>query len=102
MVRIARYDRDGVVHHGLLEDKCLRRVAGGLFDDFTPTGEIDAIEQVRLLSPLSAPRVFGVGANYVAHIAEMGMATPSRPKRGSHITRPNWLWSSARPPGVCQ
>ena len=79
MVRIARYDRDGVVHHGLLEDKCLRRVAGGLFDDFTPTGEIDAIEQVRLLSPLSAPRVFGVGANYVAHIAEMGMATPSRP-----------------------
>ena len=28
---------------------------------------------------MPSPRVFGVGANYKAHIAEMNMATPTRP-----------------------
>lgn len=79
MAKIARYALDGAVYHGLLEGDRLVRLAGAPFDGPTRTGEVDALGEVRLLCPLEAPRVFGVGANYVAHIAEMGMATPSRP-----------------------
>jgi 2-keto-4-pentenoate hydratase/2-oxohepta-3-ene-1,7-dioic acid hydratase in catechol pathway len=76
---IARYEIDGTLHHGLLEDGQLRRMEGSIFDGLTPTGHVDDLSSARLLSPLAAPRIFGVGANYVAHIAEMNMATPTRP-----------------------
>lgn len=79
MTKIARYEIDGSVRYGHLEEGALRRMDGGLFGGMTPTGDIDELSKVRLLSPLAAPRVFGVGANYVPHIAEMNMATPSRP-----------------------
>lgn len=79
MPKIARYALDGIAHYGLLENDRLSRLAGAPWEELTPTGEIDALADARLLCPLEAPRVFGVGANYVAHIAEMGMATPSRP-----------------------
>jgi 2-keto-4-pentenoate hydratase/2-oxohepta-3-ene-1,7-dioic acid hydratase in catechol pathway len=79
MPRIARYALDGAVHCGLLQEDRLLRLSGAAFDDPIQTGDVDPLEAVRLLCPLVAPRVFGVGANYVAHIAEMGMVTPTRP-----------------------
>ena len=79
MTIIARYEINGSIHYGHLEDGALRRMEGGLFDGMTPTGAVDDPLNVRMLSPLAAPRIFGVGANYVAHIAEMNMVTPTRP-----------------------
>jgi 2-keto-4-pentenoate hydratase/2-oxohepta-3-ene-1,7-dioic acid hydratase in catechol pathway len=79
MTLIARYEIDGTIHHGHLQDSQLRRMEGSIFGNLTPTGDIDDVSNVRLLSPLAAPRIFGVGANYVAHIAEMKMVTPTRP-----------------------
>jgi hypothetical protein len=79
MPKIARYSIGSAVHYGVLEDDVLQRLAGTPFDGLALSGETDALSDARLLCPLDAPRVFGVGANYVAHIAEMGMATPIRP-----------------------
>lgn len=79
MPKIARYAIGGAVYYGVLEDDALQRLAGTLHDGLTLSGETDALSDARLLCPLDAPRVFGVGANYVAHISEMGMATPIRP-----------------------
>ena len=79
MPRCARYSIDGAIHHGLLEEDKLFRLSRAPYDGFARTGEVDALEDVELLCPVEAPRIFGVGANYVAHIAEMGMPTPSRP-----------------------
>ncbi len=79
MSRIARYEINGAIHYGLLEDDHLKRLAGSPFDSLDPTADTDALADARLLSPLAAPRIFGVGANYIAHIAEMNMATPTRP-----------------------
>jgi len=93
MTKIARYEINGTIHYGHLEDAALRRMKGELFDALTPTGDVDDLSNVRLLSPLSTPRIFGVGANYVAHIAEMNMATPSRPmlfmKPANTVVGPN-------------
>lgn len=79
MTRIARYEADNAVHYGHLEGNQVQRMAGNPFDGLTPTGDVDQLCDISLLSPLAAPRIFGVGANYVEHIAEMGMATPTRP-----------------------
>lgn len=79
MTRIARYEINDAIHYGHLEGSQVQRMVGNPFDGLTPTGNIDQLSDITLLSPLVAPRIFGVGANYVEHIAEMGMATPSRP-----------------------
>ena len=79
MTKIARYETDGQTHYGQLEGDRLQRMVGSPFTEMTPAGQIDLLADARLLSPVPAPRVFGVGANYKAHIAEMNMATPTRP-----------------------
>lgn len=79
MTRIARYEINGSIRYGLLEGAQLHRLAGSPFEGLKTTGETDALADARLLSPLAAPRIFGVGANYITHIAEMKMATPTRP-----------------------
>jgi 2-keto-4-pentenoate hydratase/2-oxohepta-3-ene-1,7-dioic acid hydratase in catechol pathway len=76
---IARYETGGRIHHGLLEGDTLHRLPGTPFDGLDPTGTTDALAAVRLLAPVEAPRVFGVGLNYVAHIAESGAPTPTIP-----------------------
>lgn len=79
MTKIVRYEREGSIHYGYLDGDRLQRMDGTPFKGMTPTGDTDRLADVRMLSPLLAPRIFGVGANYIAHIAEMNMVTPSRP-----------------------
>lgn len=82
-MRIARYETGGRVFHGIVENDMLERLAGSPFgassDAFERAGTRDRLGEVRLLAPVAAPRVFGVGLNYVAHIAEAGAATPTTP-----------------------
>lgn len=79
MTLIARYALGDTIHHGHLEGDRIARMEGTPFTGLAATGITDALSDTRLLAPVAAPRIFGVGANYVAHIAEMGMVTPTRP-----------------------
>ncbi len=92
MTKIARYQVGSDTFYGHLDGSILRRMNGTPFEGPTPTGDTDSLDAVKLLSPLAAPRIFGVGANYVAHIAEMGMSTPTRPmlfmKPGTAVVGP--------------
>jgi 2-keto-4-pentenoate hydratase/2-oxohepta-3-ene-1,7-dioic acid hydratase in catechol pathway len=76
---IARYRIGGDIHHGLLEGDLLRRLAGSPFVSLETTGTSDRLGDVTMLAPVAAPRIFGVGLNYVAHIEESGAKTPQRP-----------------------
>jgi 2-keto-4-pentenoate hydratase/2-oxohepta-3-ene-1,7-dioic acid hydratase in catechol pathway len=76
---IARYETGGRVAYGILEGDTLHRLPGSPFDTLTPTGTTDPLASVRLLAPVEMPRIFGVGLNYVAHIAEAGAPTPVIP-----------------------
>jgi 2-keto-4-pentenoate hydratase/2-oxohepta-3-ene-1,7-dioic acid hydratase in catechol pathway len=76
---IARYRVAGEVRYGLLEGDVLRRLAGSPFVSLERTGATDSLGDVTLLAPVAAPRIFGVGLNYVAHIQESGAKTPQRP-----------------------
>lgn len=76
---IARYRAGDAIYHGLLEDDRLHRLAGSPYDGIERTGTVDRLAHVRLLAPVEAPRIFGVGLNYVLHIEESGSRTPTVP-----------------------
>lgn len=78
-MHIARYERDGATHYGIVEGDELHRIAGLPWEGLRRTGVADPLGAVRLLSPVEAPRVFGVGLNYVAHIEESGATAPRIP-----------------------
>lgn len=78
-MKIARYAYKGSVHYGRLEGEQLVRLSGSIWDSPDKTGDLDPLGAVQLLSPVENPRIFGVGLNYVAHIAESGSATPRIP-----------------------
>ena len=78
-MNIARYRAGNAIHYGILEDDRLHRLGGAPFDGISRTGSIDRLADVTLLSPVDAPRIFGVGLNYVLHIEESGAKPPQIP-----------------------
>lgn len=79
-MKIARFEIGGRIAHGILEDEDrLRVLAGSPFETLEVTEEEYALGEVRLLAPVAAPRVFGVGLNYVSHAKESGQKPPEIP-----------------------
>ncbi|HUT48140.1 MAG TPA: fumarylacetoacetate hydrolase family protein [Alphaproteobacteria bacterium] len=79
-MKIARYRIDQDTTYGVLtEDGQLKRLRGSPYESLETTDQVDALDDVRLLAPVEAPRVFGAGLNYVSHIAEAGQKTPEIP-----------------------
>ncbi|MBI1926764.1 fumarylacetoacetate hydrolase family protein [Candidatus Poribacteria bacterium] len=80
MSRIARFLKDGTVHYGQVQsENHLQRIAGDIFESWHLTGETLALNQVKLLAPVSPPNVIAIGLNYRAHARESNMPLPERP-----------------------
>ena len=83
-MKIARYQTGqssgAQTHYGVLhDDGTLERLAGSPFDSLALSGQRDQLAGVRLLAPVVAPRIFGVGLNYAAHAKEAGQPVPEIP-----------------------
>lgn len=78
-MKIARYEIDGEIHHGVVEDRSLRRLWGDIFSGMHGTGATDALDRAKLLCPLVPTRIFGAGLNYVSHIEEIKLKRPPVP-----------------------
>ncbi len=78
-MHIVRIEKDGRRCYGVLEGDVVHHLDGDPFGTIMRSGRSDPLSEVRLLAPVEAPRVFGVGLNYVAHIAESGARTPTTP-----------------------
>jgi 2-keto-4-pentenoate hydratase/2-oxohepta-3-ene-1,7-dioic acid hydratase in catechol pathway len=79
-MKLVRYAVDGIVAYGALEaDGAIRQLAGSPFESPATGPPPHTLVQVRLLAPVEAPRVIGVGLNYVSHIAETKQITPTLP-----------------------
>ncbi|MBA2947551.1 fumarylacetoacetate hydrolase family protein [Streptomyces himalayensis] len=80
-MRIVRYAVGGLNYYGKLEDGDTRiaRLQGDPFDAVRPTGDIDEARDVRILSPLERPRIFGFAYNYASHIDETDREVPEVP-----------------------
>lgn len=79
MTRIARYRLGTETHYGTLDGDTLKRWSGTPFDGGASGPHTDRLADAQLLAPVDPPRIFGVGLNYVSHIAEVGAPTPQRP-----------------------
>lgn len=79
MQKIIRYRLGGETHYGTLDGETLLRWRGSPFDGGEATDRADPLADAHILAPVEPPRIFGVGLNYVSHIAEMGAPTPTRP-----------------------
>lgn len=79
-MKIVRYREGARDHYGILEDGGRIRCLEGIpFESLTPDGATTQLEAVRLLSPVPAPRIFGLGLNYADHAAEGGKEHPPQP-----------------------
>lgn len=80
-MHIVRYAADGAVHYGVLEDggHTIARLDGEPFAGLACSGAIDEFGDVRILSPLHRPRVFGFAYNYASHVDETDFQRPEVP-----------------------
>lgn len=79
-MRLIRYAVDSKILYGALEaNGMIRQLAGSPFESLALSSTSHPFDRVRLLAPVEAPRVIGVGLNYVSHIAETKQTTPRLP-----------------------
>ena len=79
-MNLVRYAFDETVAYGVLEEgRIVRRLAGSPFEALQPGPASHLLDEVRLLAPVDAPRIMGVGLNYVSHIRECNLSTPTLP-----------------------
>lgn len=78
-MKIVRFQHLEQVQYGLLEGERIQLLEGSPYDAVLPTDQYLPFNQVKILCPVSSPRIFGVGLNYVEHIEESGSITPKIP-----------------------
>ncbi|WP_449351044.1 fumarylacetoacetate hydrolase family protein [Streptomyces shaanxiensis] len=80
-MRIVRYAVGGACHYGELEsdDVTIARFEGDPFTGLTPSGVLDEMGDVVLLSPVESPRIFGFAYNYASHVDETDRDVPDVP-----------------------
>ncbi len=79
-MKLVRYAVGRAVAYGLLEeDGAVRRITGSPFEPLRPGQTRHPVHEVRLLAPVDAPRIIGVGLNYVSHIRECNVSAPALP-----------------------
>jgi 2-keto-4-pentenoate hydratase/2-oxohepta-3-ene-1,7-dioic acid hydratase in catechol pathway len=68
MQKIGRFGRDGRTFYGIIGGNEVQEVAGGLFDAVAPNGKLHALESLKLLAPVTPPKILAVGLNYKSHL----------------------------------
>ncbi len=80
-MKITRFQQGELVAYGnLRDDGKIEYLSGSPFEgEVRTTGEYVSLDEVKLLSPVARPRIFGAGFNYVSHIKETGWEMPTQP-----------------------
>jgi len=78
-MKIYRFERDGAVGYGFLEDDLLRVARGSIAAGLEPGDETVPVGDVRVLAPTVPSKIVAVGVNYKAHALERGRGLPAEP-----------------------
>ena len=78
MVTYARFETNDRKSYGIVHDRIVDELEGGLFDNPHPSGRQFRLDEVRLLAPCEPPKIVAVGQNYISHLGER--KTPSKPE----------------------
>jgi 2-keto-4-pentenoate hydratase/2-oxohepta-3-ene-1,7-dioic acid hydratase in catechol pathway len=68
--RYVRFEHEGRVAYGILEEDRVRHLEGGLFSSAEPTTTVVPLSDVRLLAPVVPSKVIAVGLNYQSHLGD--------------------------------
>ncbi len=78
-MRICRYQFEGEVGYGVIEDNLVIPIKGSVFGDFEFLDKSYRLEDVKLLAPTIPTKIVGVGLNYTKHAEELKMPIPQNP-----------------------
>jgi ketopantoate reductase/2-keto-4-pentenoate hydratase/2-oxohepta-3-ene-1,7-dioic acid hydratase in catechol pathway len=79
MARWIRFERQGEIGFGTLEDETITGFRGDLFDRPEPTGATFALAEVRLLTPCVPSKMICLWNNFHALAARLGVSEPAEP-----------------------
>jgi len=78
-MKIVRYQKNGKVFYGKLEDEQVFPLEGDVFGDFKLESKPIKKEEVKLLAPVNPPNIIAIGLNYKKHAQESGHGYPKKP-----------------------
>ncbi len=72
--KFIRFSVDGENSYGILVDKKIYQLKGGLFDEQERTGKKYKLSDVKIETPVDPSKVIAVGRNYKSHIGDVAPA----------------------------
>lgn len=69
-MRYLRYEYEGEIRYGVLEEGAIRPLEGEIFGEYTLDKSGPELSEVKLLAPLEPKAVYAIGLNYEKHIEE--------------------------------
>ncbi|WP_134702965.1 fumarylacetoacetate hydrolase family protein [Ammoniphilus sp. YIM 78166] len=76
---IVRFEYQGHVHHGLLEEGQITGIEGDIFNEYYATQTRIPLSEVKLLAPVQPSKIVCVGLNYIDHAREVNLEIPKAP-----------------------
>ncbi|PAE23715.1 fumarylacetoacetate hydrolase family protein [Bacillus sp. 7894-2] len=78
-MKFTRFEVQGAVHTGVLEDGMIKEIKGDIFGDWEYTGQSFSQNEAKQLAPLVPNQIIGIGANYVSEKADLPETLPEIP-----------------------
>lgn len=78
-MKYVRYEHNGQVSYGVLNENTIRRIEGYLFGTHSVTDESLSLSDVKLLAPVEPSKVIGMGINYYDFCQKMNIPEPKFP-----------------------
>lgn len=100
-MKFARFAKGNEISYGVVEGDEVDPISTTPFLPYERTGELQALESLRLLAPCLPSKIVAIGVNYKDHAAEMGRKLPKTPmffyKHSTAVIGPGDV--IVRPPG---
>ena len=79
MKKFLRFEAEGEIKQGVLENNKVHVIEGDYFSSFNLSGQEYSFSDLRLLAPCRPDKIVAVGLNYFHHASEMEMDIPEEP-----------------------
>ncbi|WP_199228139.1 fumarylacetoacetate hydrolase family protein [Salipaludibacillus keqinensis] len=78
-MKFIRFTVNENLYKGVLDNQEIQEISGDIFGQWEYTGETYSLNEVKLLAPLEPNHIIGIGANYVAKVADRPDGLPEIP-----------------------
>ena len=78
-MKYIRFQKNGLLHQGILEGNVIRAIKGAVFDAQQQAESTIGLKDVKILAPVTPTKIIAVGLNYTDHAKELKLSTPKEP-----------------------